>query len=514
MGELFEDRPLKDLLFEAIQYNDDADVKARLFLAVDGAVDQSHLLQLLQKRQLTNDTMPAAQVHELRIAMEKAEAQRLQPHHIQSFFVEAFKKLGGQIKAREEGRWEITHVPLVIRERDRQIGRGVPLQKKYERICFDKGKINQQPVASFVYPGHPLLEAVISIVLEQNSHLLKQGAVLVDDTDDTSQVEALFLLEHSVIDGKTGPNGGANVVSQKLQFATIDGQGNVQNAGIAPHLNLRAATTEEIQVAYAELNADWLRSGLEKRVEQFATINLGKAHVDEVKARRLPEIDKVEREVRARLKKEINYWDSRSAQLKQDEKAGRKVRSNWQQASRRAEELAERLRLRQELLARERHITGQPPRVRGGMVVIPRGLLVKSSSGFSADADARRAIELKAMEAVMSVERSLGNVPEDVSAQKIGYDISSYDPKAQSMRFIEVKGRIDGADSIMITRQEIITSLHEPEKFILAFVQVTEGNAQAPRYIKGALDTREPPFEQNAIQFNINRLVERAEVPT
>jgi superfamily II DNA or RNA helicase len=336
LGELFEDRPLKDLLFEAIQYNDDADVKARLFRAVDGAVDQRHLLELLQKRQLTNDTMPAAQVHELRIAMEKAEAQRLQPHHIQSFFVEAFKKLGGQIKPREEGRWEITHVPLIIRERDRQIGRGVPLQKKYERICFDKGKINQQPVASFVYPGHPLLEAVISIVLEQNSHLLKQGAVLVDDTDDSVHIEALFLLEHSVIDGKTGPNGGGNVVSQKLQFATIDEHGNVQNAGIAPHLNLRAATEDEIQTAYAELNAEWLRSGLEKRVEQFATINLGKTHVDEVKARRLPEIDKVEQEVRARLKKEINYWDNRSAQLKQDEKAGRKVRSNWQQASRRA----------------------------------------------------------------------------------------------------------------------------------------------------------------------------------
>lgn len=513
LGELFEDKPLKDLLFEAIQYNDDADVKARLFQTVDGAVDQSYLLELLQKRQLTNDTMPATQVHQLRIAMEKAEAQRLQPHHIQSFFVEAFKKLGGQIKAREAGRWEITHVPLSIRERDRQIGRGVPVQKKYERVCFEKGKINQQPVALFVYPGHPLIEAVISILLEQNSHLLKQGAVLVDDTDDGDKVEALFLLEHSVIDGKSGPNGGVNVVSQKLQFAAIDELGNVQNSGIAPHLNLRAATAEELQTANVELNADWLRSGLEKRVEQFATINLGKTHVDEVKARRLPEIDKVEQEVRARLKKEINYWDNRAAELKQDERAGRKVRSNWQQASRRAEELAERLRLRQEVLQRERQINGQPPRVRGGMVIIPKGLLAKSKSGFSSDAEARRSIELKAMEAVMKIEEALGNVPEDVSAQKIGYDIASYDPKALSMRFIEVKGRIDGADSIMITRQEIITSLHEPERFILAFVRVANGAAQDPIYIKGALDTREPPFEQNAVQFNINRLLERAEVP-
>ena len=59
-----------------------------------------------------------------------------------------------------------------------------------------------------------------------------------------------------------------------------------------------------------------------------------------------------------------------------------------------------------------------------------------------------------------------------VSAQKVGYDIASYDPDADHMRFIEVKGQVDGADTVMITRQEVITSLHEPRKFILAVVQV------------------------------------------
>ncbi|WP_414898549.1 protein NO VEIN domain-containing protein [Rhodovulum sp. YEN HP10] len=518
LGELFEDRPLRDLLLEAIQYNDDEDVKARLYKAVDGAVDQSHLLTLLQKRQLTNDTMPAAQVQELRIAMEKAEAQRLQPHHIQSFFVEAFQRLGGQIKRREEGRWEITHVPLIIRERDRQIGGGAPIQKKYERICFEKSKINQQPVAAFVYPGHPLLDAVISIVREQNDHLMKQGAVLVDDTDDGTAVEALFLLEHSVQDGRPGHAGNANLVSQKLQFATVNQAGEIHDAGIAPHLNLRAATPEEIASVQTEISAPWLTADLEKRVVQYATIELAQFHVAEVRERRLPEIDKVEHEVKARLKKEINYWDSRAAELKEEEKAGKKVRSNWRNAERRAEDLAERLRRRLELIEQERFITSQPPRVRGGMVVVPRGLLLNRGSsakpsGFSEDPEARRAIELKAMSAVMAAERALGNEPEDVSARKIGYDIASFDPDTNHMRFIEVKGRIDGADTVMLTRQEIITSLHEPEKFILAIVQVNDGFAAAPRYVRGALDSREPPFDQNAIQFDIKKLLARAVAP-
>ena len=43
-----------------------------------------------------------------------------------------------------------------------------------------------------------------------------------------------------------------------------------------------------------------------------------------MKARRLPEVAKVEQEVKARLKKEINFWDNRAAELREDEKAGRR----------------------------------------------------------------------------------------------------------------------------------------------------------------------------------------------
>ena len=53
---------------------------------------------------------------------------------------------------------------------------------------------------------------------------------------------------------------------------------------------------------------------------------------------------------------------------------------------------------------------------------------------------------------------------------------------------------------MMITRQEVITSLHEPEKFILAVVEVSGGFASRPRNVRGALDEREPPFDQDAIQ--------------
>lgn len=329
LGELFEGTALKDLLFQAIQYGEQEDVKARLFQVVDGAVDQDHLLKLLERRALTNDTMPQARVHELRLEMERAEAQRLQPHHVQSFFVEAFQHLGGQIKRREEGRWEITHVPVVLRERDRQIGSGAPIQKKYERICFEKSRINQQPVAVFIYPGQPLMEAVISVIREQYDHLMKRGAVLVDDTDAGDGIEALFLLEHSVQDGRTTSMGKPHIISEKLQFAAIDRDGNASDAGIAPHLNLRPATPAEIALVEDLLNEDWLRTDMEKTAVRFATVELAQGHIAEVKARRLPEIEKVEQEVRARLKKEVNYWDARAFELKEEERAGVRRQNIW-----------------------------------------------------------------------------------------------------------------------------------------------------------------------------------------
>ena len=209
LGELFEGTALKDLLFEAIRYGEREDVKARLFRQVDGAVDHEHLMQLLQRRALTNDSMPEARVEALRLEMERAEAQRLQPCHVQSFFVEAFRHLGGHIRRREEGRWEITHVPAVLRERDRRIGTGAAIRRRYERICFEKGHIDRQPVAAFICPGHPLLEAVIGVVREKYGHLMTQGAVLVDETDLGEEPSAVVLLEHGVRDGRTTATGQA-----------------------------------------------------------------------------------------------------------------------------------------------------------------------------------------------------------------------------------------------------------------------------------------------------------------
>src|SRR5439155_9838360 len=109
---------------------------------------------------------------------------------IASFFLEAFKLLGGSARERESKRYEITHVPSTIRNRDRAIGRGVPVLNKYERITFEKGLISipGKPLAEFICPGHPLLDATIDLILERHRDLLRQGAILIDDNDPSEQL--------------------------------------------------------------------------------------------------------------------------------------------------------------------------------------------------------------------------------------------------------------------------------------------------------------------------------------
>jgi superfamily II DNA/RNA helicase len=140
----FGGKPLRDLLIEAIRYGERPEVRARLTQVVTHAFDRTHLQDLLEERALAHDAMDTSRVQRVREEMERAEARRLQPHYIESFFLEAFQRLGGSVKQREPRRYEVTHVPAPVRHRDRLIGIGEPVLPRYERIAFEKGLITPQ----------------------------------------------------------------------------------------------------------------------------------------------------------------------------------------------------------------------------------------------------------------------------------------------------------------------------------------------------------------------------------
>ncbi len=139
---IFDGRPLRELLVEAVRYGELPEVRARLSRVVADALDRNKLSDLIEERSLVHDAMDVSRVHRVREEMERAEARRLQPHYIESFFMEAFKLLGGSVKQREARRFEVTHVPVPVRNRDRLIGIGEPVLPRYERIVFEKSLIS------------------------------------------------------------------------------------------------------------------------------------------------------------------------------------------------------------------------------------------------------------------------------------------------------------------------------------------------------------------------------------
>lgn len=528
MGQLFEDTSLRDLLMQAIRYGENPEIKERLNQVIDDAVDREHLTQLLEERALVRDTMDASKLERIREEMDRANARRLQPHFIQSFFIEAFQKLGGTIVPRESGRFEITRVPGAMRDRDRQIGIGEPVLPRYERICFEKDKVNQSPVAAFICPGHPLLDSTIDLVLERYRELLKQGALLVDEADEGENIRLLFYLEHAVQDGRVNKNGIQTVVSQQLQFVEIDETGDLKSAGSAPYLDYRPVNPdEELAIQPVLESSEWLKNDFESDILGFAIQHIIPKQVKEVQDLRLPLIEKVEKEVTSRLRKEITHWDRRAEDLKAQERAGKgNNRLNSSNASAKAEELSDRLQRRLAELEKERQIIPLPPVVKGGAVIIPKGLLAKLvgpnlGNGFGTPLFTpdngcpvgRDVIERLAMEAVIAIEKKLGRLPRDVSAERgIGYDIESKDPENGGLTFIEVKGRWHQKQDVTLTKNEILCSRNEPEKFRLALVLVDESGAKTPKYLKQYC-FGEPDFAETTRTFSLNKLLELAGEP-
>jgi superfamily II DNA or RNA helicase len=522
LGEVFDDKSLKDLLIEAIRQGDLPETRARLNEAVDNAMDIEHLRGLLDRNALSQETMSPERLFKVKEEMEKAEARRLQPFFVRSFFLKAFETLKGSIYKREPERYEITFVPNDVRERDRRLtGRNrreqEPVLKKYERITFDRNAI--QPVekpgisrAVLMHPGHPLMLSITDKILDDHANLLRQGAVLVDPTDEGAEPWLLFLLTHEV------KSGDGQVLSKRLQFVRVNPGGSTQFAGWAPHLDLEPLPKAEFGFLKSVLGASWITQDQEQRAIGMAATALVPDHFQEVATRRIEHVDKTLAAVHARLTQVIDDLSDREIKLKEDLRAGKDVQLPLKNISRQLEEVASRRERRVRELQAMKQVQNGTPVVLGGALVIPSGLMStlrgESLEPSSADAIARSKIELLAMDAVRKAEEAKGHTVKDVSRDKCGWDLTSYPPAIDGIvgepKHIEVKGRITGADTITVTKNEILYAFNQSEKFILAIVFVNEDDSvDGPHYITNPFN-QEPDWGAASVNYSISELLKKA----
>ena len=369
LGEVFEERSLKDLLLDAIRYNDQPERNAERMKSTDNALDVTHIKDLLERNALAQETMSTERLFAVKEQMEIAEARLLQPYFVRSFFAKAFEGVGGSMYPREPGRFEITHVPALIRERDPE-------------------------------------------------------------------------------------------------------------------------------------------------------------HYSEVATRRIAHVDKTLAAVYERLTKEIAFWSDRWMRLKDDQAADKEVRLNLDNIQRTINDLEGRLENRRKELQSMRHVTNGTPVVLGGALVVPIGLLrqlrdpssfIPQPSSFSSDPAARSRLELLAMNAVRAAEEARGCRVVDVSAQKCGWDITSYAPavngKLPESRHLEVKGRIKGATTVTVTKNEIFHSWNQGAKYHLAIVLVGDDDSvDGPHYISHPF-REEPGWGVASVNYDLKALLELAAIP-
>ena len=400
------------------------------------------------------------------------------------------------------------------------IGIGEPVLPRYERIAFEKSLVapQGQPLAAFVCPGHPLLDAVIDITLERHRDLLRRGTVLVDESDPGLSPRVLFYLEHAIQDAGITRAGERRIISKRMLYVEIDAVGNARNLHYAPYLDYRPLAADEpgLEAILARPECSWIGREIEQKAQGYAIAHVVPEHVAEVRTRKLELLEKTEAAVKDRLTKEITYWDHRAEQLKLQEQSGKpNAKLNSGEARKRADALQARLEKRMDEIKRERQISPLPPVVLGGLLVVPAGLIaamagrVISAPASSPDTQAAAA---RAREIVMKVERDLGFEPTDREFEKLGYDIESRVPHTGRLRFLEVKGRVTGANTITVTRNEILYSLNKPDDFILAIVEFLDDGAHRVHYTRRPFQ-REPDFGVTSVNYNFAELLARAETP-
>ena len=111
------------------------------------------------------------------------------------------------------------------------------------------------------------------------------------------------------------------------------------------------------------------------------------------------------------------------------------------------------------------------------------------------------------MKAVMEHEIGKGFIPRDVSADKVGYDIESVVPGTGDLRFIEVKGRVIGATTVTVSRNEILTALNKPDDYYLALVEV-DGEQTKVRYVQHPFK-KEPDFAATSVNYDVKDVISR-----
>ncbi|HWJ49585.1 MAG TPA: helicase-related protein, partial [Solirubrobacteraceae bacterium] len=457
LGTAFSETPLRTLLIDAIRYGELPETRANMEKVIDTTVARG-IEELLAERALVTDTLQQADVAQLRALMDEARSRRLQPHYIEGAFRAAFTRLGGRIRPRERGRFEITHVPAQLRTAVRG-----PIATRYDRVTFDIEQVLDEAGvrAELLAPGQPLHDAVTDAAIVNWHRALDRGTVLVSPA--VQEPRLLVGVIQEIVDAAE------ESVARRFGYAYIDESGAVEAAGPAPYLDCVAAPLTDDVVAARGL--PWLAQA-EERAASWIIANQLPAFLSEVKVRRETELQRVREQVGQRLERESNRLVLEAMVAQEQEQAGKKPREGHTGLMLKAADLEARRVARLTLLDRQLEMQARPPRVVTAALVLP---LSAVQDDVPADAPMHaietKEVERRGVDLVLATERALGRTPVEQAFNNPGFDVLAQRDGEDPIR-IEVKARLAGAEDFFVTHNEVLTALNSAPRYRLALVRV------------------------------------------
>lgn len=126
------------------------------------------------------------------------------------------------------------------------------------------------------------MRATSDLVLQAHRSKLKQGAMLVDPNDESTEPKVLFMVDNTIregmSDGGDKDSGKSTIASRRLQFVEIDQRGDTSHAGWAPHIDLRPIDASGHKLVQGILNAPWSTGNLEGLALNHASQHLMSEH--------------------------------------------------------------------------------------------------------------------------------------------------------------------------------------------------------------------------------------------
>lgn len=504
----FQEKSLKDLLISAIRYGDRPDIQAKLNYIIDAGVSEG-LNNMIAERALHPGMFNTLDLESVRERMEQARERKLHPGFISSFFIPAFERLGGSTRRREQGRYEVVRVPHRVLEQMQKLRGVAPPSARYERITFETRFIRRPHCAdaALIAPGHPLLQAVIELTIADLGGVLSTGAVFIDRSDTQLDCPSLMY----TVEQRVRASASDDTVSHHFAYLVLSQDGEISGTAAPLYLDYEQPRDDELPAISKILNTDWVRQNHDTTIRGWAHRKEMKPRIEELQLRRSAEIERTRTQVRERLRAEINHWDREYNRLFALEREGTIGRVRAETAKKRVADLELRRDRRMRELDESLRISPAPTKVRGVALVIPSALISPEVARFAKDT---KAVERRAVEAVLAAERRLGRIPTEMPHNNPGFDVRS--AGANGTVYIEVKGRIVGANSFTVTVTEVNFAQSHRDSHILALVRVHPDGPEYDeiRYLTQAFDHIESSITTQAYDEKWSAYWDRGSPPS